>query len=266
MKDRVNKKRIEKFTTTSNKILQDGRLSYDAIGVFMYLWSMPDDWQIMATQVMKHNNSTEYKVRQALRELRNYGYMKWKRLQGYCEYDMCEDGSYHCGDIQHDDTQHDDTQHDNIYIQNNNINKTITETNTTSGFSQGENSVSAEITHTQKQKKESEIEVIPNCIDISKWEEWKNYKKEKKQKLTKSTADKQLKNLQKWHLEGQDPNEIIDNSISNGWAGLFPLKQQKSTFNNNVKYTMSDKSKVAKLLAEHTKQKQFNNEQDECPF
>lgn len=135
MKDRVNKKRTENFTTTSNKILQDCRLSYEAIGVFMYLWSMPDDWQIMVKQVMKHNNSTEYKVRQALRELRNYGYMKWKRLQGYCEYDMCEDGSYHCGDIQHDDTQHDDTQHDNIYIQNNNINKPITQTNTASGFS-----------------------------------------------------------------------------------------------------------------------------------
>ena len=97
----------------------------------------------------------------------------------------------------------------------------------------------------QKPKKEEEIEVIPNCIDISKWEEWKNYKKEKKQKLTKSTADKQLKNLQKWHLEGQDPNEIIDNSISNGWAGLFPLKQQKSTFNNQNANTKPTKDYFA---------------------
>ena len=138
MKDRVNKKHTTKFTTTSNKILQDGRLSYEAIGVFMYLWSMPDDWQVMVRQVMKHNNSTEYKVRLALRELRNYGYMKWKRVQGYCEYDMCEDGTFHCGDIQHDDTQHDDTQHDDIYIQSNNINKTITNTNAASGFSQND--------------------------------------------------------------------------------------------------------------------------------
>ncbi len=47
MKDRVNKKHTTKFTITNNKILQDGRLTYEAIGVFMYLWSMPDDWQIM---------------------------------------------------------------------------------------------------------------------------------------------------------------------------------------------------------------------------
>lgn len=32
MKDRVNKKRPEKYTLTSNKILQDSRLSYEAIG------------------------------------------------------------------------------------------------------------------------------------------------------------------------------------------------------------------------------------------
>lgn len=262
MKDRVHKKHTTKFTTTSNKILQDGRLTYEAIGVFMYLWSMPDDWQIMVRQVMKHNNSTEYKVRQALRELRNYGYIKWKRLQGYCEYDMCEDGSYYCGDIQHDDTQHDDTQHDNIYIQNNNINKTITKTNTASGFSQSENSVGHKLSSSQnenptvkesltvqKPKKEEEVEVIPNCIDISKWEEWKNYKKEKKQKLTKSTAGKQLQNLQKWYLEGQDPNEIIDNSISNGWAGLFPLKQQKPTFNNQYAKTKPDYLEVQKRYA-----------------
>jgi hypothetical protein len=104
---------------------------------------------------------------------------------------------------------------------------------TASGLSQNENSVVKDSLITQKPKKEEQVEVIPNCIDISKWEEWKNYKKEKKQKLTKSTADKQLQNLNKWHLEGQDPNEIIDTSISNGWAGLFPLKQQKSTNNNN---------------------------------
>jgi hypothetical protein len=123
----------------------------------------------------------------------------------------------------------------------------------------------------QKQKKEEEVEAIPNCIDISKWEEWKNYKKEKKQKLTKSTAGKQLQNLQKWHLEGQDPNEIIDNSISNGWAGLFPLKQQKPTFNNQyAKPKLSTTSQVAEMFRTQAQyienNKQTNDDEDEHPF
>ena len=162
MKDRVHKKHTTKFTTTSNKILQDSRLSYEAIGVFMYLWSMPDDWQVMVKQVMKHNNSSEYSVRKALRELRDFGYMKWIRTQGYFIYDMCEDGTFHCGDIQHNESHYSDSQHNDIYIQNNNINKTINETNTASGFSSSQSSYSEtpnssvckESLHTQEQKNE----------------------------------------------------------------------------------------------------------------
>jgi hypothetical protein len=82
--------------------------------------------------------------------LRNYGYMKWKRVQGYCEYDMCEDGSFDCGDIQHDEIQHDEIQHDDIqhdiiYTQNNNINKSNNfkkDITTASGSSFNENLVS----------------------------------------------------------------------------------------------------------------------------
>ena len=129
------------------------------------------------------------------------------------------------------------------------IDNSINKKDTASGFSQNENPTVKDSLQVQKPKKEEEVEVIPNCIDISKWEEWKNYKKEKKQKLTKSTAEKQLQNLQKWHLEGQDTNEIIDNSISNGWAGLFPLKQQKQTFNNQYAKPKSDYLEVQKRYA-----------------
>lgn len=161
-------------------------------------------------------------------------------------------------------------------------NSIINNINTANSFSQSENSVVnnslqvqkptiKESLTVQKQKKEEEVEVIPNCIDISKWEEWKSYKKEKKQKLTKSTAGKQLQNLQKWHLEGQDPNEIIDNSISNGWAGLFPLKQQKPTFNNQyAKPKLSTTSQVAEMFRTQAQyienNKQTNDDEDEHPF
>jgi hypothetical protein len=208
MKDRVNKKHTTKFTTTSNKILQDGRLTYEAIGIFMYLWSMPDDWQIIVRQVMKHNNSTEYKVRQALSELRNYGYMKWKRLQCYCEYDMCEDGSYHCGDIQHDDTQHDDTQHDDIYIQSNNINKTITNINTASGLSQNENPTVKDFLQVQKPKKEDDFEKFKQF--------WILYERPKKEVEWKkpNIARKKAYSLFQQRLKEMSFDELIENTVN----------------------------------------------------
>ena len=182
MKDRVNKKHTQNFTTTSNKILQDSRLSYDAIGVFMYLWSMPDDWQVMVKQVMKHNNSTEYSVRKALRELRDCGYMKWKRTQGYFEYDICEDGTFHCGDIQYNEGHYSDSQHNDIYIQNNNINKTITETNTASGFSSSQSSYSEMPNNsTFKENLNVQQDYILNSPEKENFEEfWNLYEQPKK--------------------------------------------------------------------------------------
>jgi hypothetical protein len=302
MKDRVHKKHTTKFTTTSNKILQDGRLTYEAIGVFMYLWSMPDDWQIMVRQVMKHNNSTEYKVRQALRELRNYGYMKWKRLQGYCEYDMCEDGSYHCGDIQHDDTQHDDTQHDNIYIQNNNINKTITETNTASGFSQNENPVVNDSLITQNptvkesltvQKPKKEIDFPQEFIEFYEAYEGKHPLKQPK---TAEKAFSKWKNACKTHTNDEilrSVQEYAEYMKVATWrkkkgiiewlnGGLYETdwiqeklqeqsKQQKPTFNNQYaqsKLSMSESADLMRQMAQYTKeqQEQLNQKEYEYPF
>jgi hypothetical protein len=73
-----------------------------------------------------------------------------------------------------------------------------------------------------------EVEVIPACIDISVWQEWVKHRKEKKQKLTPTTIKKQFQQLVKFHNEGQDVNAIIEQSITNGWTGLFAVKNQQA--------------------------------------
>lgn len=75
--------------------------------------------------------------------------------------------------------------------------------------------------------KESSPRVIdvPNFIDGDVWMEWVQYRKEKKKTLTPSTIDKQIKQLTKWHNEGQDVKQIINQSIMNGWTGLFKIKE-----------------------------------------
>lgn len=61
------------------------------------------------------------------------------------------------------------------------------------------------------------------------WSEWIQYRKEKKQKLTPSTAKKQIQ-----FLGGRGDPEIvaiIEQSIKNGWTGLFEIKNnQKNGF------------------------------------
>ena len=59
-----------------------------------------------------------------------------------------------------------------------------------------------------------------NKLPLEIWKEWVNYRREIKKKLTKSIADKQLKFL----ILQSDPAGCINESIKNGWAGLFELK------------------------------------------
>lgn len=59
------------------------------------------------------------------------------------------------------------------------------------------------------------------------WQDWLMYKKEKKQKLTPSTEKKQIEFL--GGRAGPEIIAIINQSISNGWTGLFELKQNGTT-------------------------------------
>lgn len=69
------------------------------------------------------------------------------------------------------------------------------------------------------------------------WQEWEQHRKEKKQKLTPLSVKKQLK-----FLEGRSKAEIIaiiDQSIMNGWTGLFNLKSNGNFTNKHQQHTAS---------------------------
>lgn len=62
---------------------------------------------------------------------------------------------------------------------------------------------------------------LPGWVDKRAWKEWVQYRNERKKSLLPSTIEKQLAFLnrfKKWHVD------IIEQSIRNGWIGLFPLK------------------------------------------
>jgi len=66
-------------------------------------------------------------------------------------------------------------------------------------------------------------ELLPDWVDIKAWAEWEQHRKEKKCKLTPLARKKQLAFLS----ENKEKHvEIIQNSIRNGWQGLFAIKDQ----------------------------------------
>jgi len=61
---------------------------------------------------------------------------------------------------------------------------------------------------------------------LTAWEQWVKYRKEKKKPITEMTAGRQLLYLNTFTPE--NAIQILDNSITNGWVGLFPLSVGKN--------------------------------------
>lgn len=59
------------------------------------------------------------------------------------------------------------------------------------------------------------------------WDEWQKHRKEKRATLTPTAAKRQLAELAEWGEA--DAIAAIQNSIKNGWQGIFPPKSSENT-------------------------------------
>jgi len=73
---------------------------------------------------------------------------------------------------------------------------------------------------------------LPECVSSGAWEEWIAYRRQRKLSCAEMTLNAQLKNLEAWHNDGHNANEIIGRSIANGWQGLFEPKNNQSNAAN----------------------------------
>ena len=72
------------------------------------------------------------------------------------------------------------------------------------------------------------------------WADWCQHRKEIGKRLTKTSCERQAAQLAKHH----SPDAVINQSISNGWTGLFPEKvlpgaQQRGTRSNEPDFNDS---------------------------
>ena len=68
-----------------------------------------------------------------------------------------------------------------------------------------------------------------NNLEVTEWIEWCNYRKEIKKKMTERTVKNQLKFLS----QQPNPAKCIEQSIKNGWTGLFEEKNNNGTNNKS---------------------------------
>jgi len=84
----------------------------------------------------------------------------------------------------------------------------------------------------------------PEFINADAWNEWLEYRKQSKKKMTPATVTKQISFLAKYDKVIQ--GIIINQSIQNGWAGLFEPKEKTngaaSTRKTSLRDDLTDKS------------------------
>lgn len=73
---RLIKKEKGNYTNISNIILRDDRLHWNARGLFGNLWSQSNEWKFFVKEIVKHSPGGETELRNAMAELKKYGYLK----------------------------------------------------------------------------------------------------------------------------------------------------------------------------------------------
>ena len=77
---KIKKHYKNKYTTIDNILINDMDLSFQAKGLFLFLWSKPDDWSVNVKQMQYHCIDKQTKIYSALKELEERGYLIRKRF------------------------------------------------------------------------------------------------------------------------------------------------------------------------------------------
>jgi hypothetical protein len=76
-------------------------------------------------------------------------------------------------------------------------------------------------------KNDKEKPIVPEWLDLKVWSEYKKYRQNGKGKFTPFAQNLAIKKLEKLKEAGDDPNEVIMQTIECGWSGLFPIKTNR---------------------------------------
>lgn len=74
------------FTTLNNELIRDRRISWKALGILVFVLSLPDNWKLRLSHLSKEKEvgSGRDATRAGLRELEQAGYLCIQRERGEC--------------------------------------------------------------------------------------------------------------------------------------------------------------------------------------
>lgn len=183
------------FTQIVNELLNDKSISFQAKGIYAYLFSKPDDWDFSAERIAEESSDGRKAVLSSLRELESVGWISRKKLStGRVEYRL------HCS-------------------------KEPESPNGTLGLFPETKVPKRHRAQTALISNKDIYIKIPEWVNPAAWAAWVQHRKELGKKMTPTSVKRQIRFLEQYkpyHVE------IIDTSIRQGWTGFFAPKGKEN--------------------------------------
>ena len=200
---RIRVEKSKNFTTINNEFIFNKNLSLKAKGLLCHLLALPNDWKLYVEEVEKWSTDGKSAIYSAFKELTSNGYMKREQIRDKgkivsWDYIVYEKPHTDFQEIEKLDVENQTLLNTNIKL---NTNKTKTERD------------------------------YPFELNLDAWNLWKEFRKEQfrttYKPLGEAAAISKLLRISNNNKENQA--KIIQQSIENGWKGLFELKTEKQT-------------------------------------
>ena len=202
----LRKQQRGQFTVIDNTIFRDTTLSNKALGMLCRMLSLPDGWDFSVMGLVALSNDGKSAVMSQLEELEEHGYLRRNQVRvggkiAGIEYVVSE---VKMSDFPYAENQHTENPHAENPTQSN-TNKSITKTSITKNIYEG----------------------LPENLTEALYE-FEEMRKSIKKPMTDAARKRLIRELQK--LAGENVQlmiKILDQSILNSWAGVYPLKANK---------------------------------------
>ena len=199
-------KKSSNFTTINNEFIFNKEMSLKAKGLLCHLLALPETWDLYVEEVEKWHKDKKDSIYSGFKELMNLGYVE--RIQ------KREAGKFKGFDyVVFEKPKRDLSETVMSEPENPQLLKTYIKLNT-------------DII----KKEEFDFEELEE-LNVEVWKKWRAYRKETFRLTYKPIGEKaaigKLMRLSQGCHEVQE--QIIQQSIENGWKGIFNLKEQKQS-------------------------------------
>lgn len=215
-----SKQKSRGFYMLENSLANDPGISWAAKGMLVFLLAKPDDWRVCVealvnfTKPAEPRNDGKAAVYATIKELVAAGYMtKHKHQDGTLDY------------MVYDERQAEESaDSENRILGKSQTAETAECEKPDLGFRPLVKTVGVVKTVKASTKtKGAGAHVLPDWIDPALWSEFEAHRKEKKKPITAGSAKRIIADLGKLRDAGQDVSAVINQTISNGWTGVFAV-------------------------------------------